>query len=385
MAGRRVRYTPTRSCFTVQDLGDVELMDSDHAFGSIDILGSASVFSLRLAMKNVYAEYQYGQGAEDALHWLPRFKVEWTLDPKEDFDEDMSLVEVVSLVLLRSGDLVIEVLATGRRPRREDESWPEAEAILTRWLKARRGTLVSLDVGDIGYRGYWVVRFVVPFRGLSIYDIQAIGSEALGLLDAFSDGTETLDSLAVLLRSGHASALIGTPEGQLVEAKRQVNLEDDKGRLELAKDVSAMANSSVGGLIVVGLETQRRYGVDEIVRIRPLPRSNLVRTIRSSIDRLIFPPIVGLNVEFVPAGPGSAESGSLIMILVPPQPGELFPFLVVGAVSDGRVLGNYIGFFERRSEDTVAQTAASIHSGLSAGLALLRGLPAQGDQLNTRP
>jgi hypothetical protein len=47
--------------------------------------------------------------------------------------------------------------------------------------------------------------------------------------------------------------------------------------------------------------------------------------------------------------------------------------MAVGTVVD-ELLGNFLGVFHRRGEDVLASRAAALHAGLSAGLALLRGL-----------
>ena len=43
------------------------------------------------------------------------------------------------------------------------------------------------------------------------------------------------------------------------------------------------------------------------------------------------------------------------------------------------LLGNFLGVFHRRGEDVLASSAATLHAGLSAGLALLRGLASDRD------
>jgi hypothetical protein len=206
-----------------------------------------------------------------------------------------------------------------------------------------------------------------------VADAHAIGTDAISVLESHAKGVATIESLTALLRSGHAEALVGMFEGQLLEAKRHLHLEDDKGRLELAKDVSAIANSPAGGLLVVGLETRRESGRDVVTRVHPFPDTGQVRRISSLLDRLIYPPIERMDVLLVPAGSSHPPGEHLLVITVPPQPLELTPFLVTGVVVDDRVLGNYIGLFERRGEDVVASSPASIHAGLSVGLAMLRG------------
>lgn len=373
LGAQKARYVPSRDVIHIEGAEDeILLMDSDHAYGPLEIIRNVSVLSLGRAMRSVYREYGYDIKPGDPLYDYPRFRVLWSLDPTEDFDDDLSLQDPVGLSLMRTGELLVEISTIGPKPRTEEDSWPEGEGLLAHWLESRRGRFVSMEVGEIGYRGYWVARFSVPFRGLTVADVRALGMDAINLLDAHETGAPTLESLTALLRAGHAASLIGLPEGQQLEAKRQLNLTEPKNKLEVAKDVSAIANSKTGGLLVAGLETKRHKHTDLIVKLHPFPDSGQVRTVRDALDRHIFPNIEGLQVELVPAHPEPSASDKLLMIRVPPQPQELLPFLVTGVILEDRILGNYIGLFERRGEDVVARSPAAIHAGLSAGLALLR-------------
>ena len=66
------------------------------------------------------------------------------------------------------------------------------------------------------------------------------------------------------------------------------------------------------------------------------------------------------------------EGGDLFLIEVPPQPEELQPFLVQGAIVDGETHGAFVSIVRRRDDESVATSAAAIHSTLAAGRALLR-------------
>jgi hypothetical protein len=66
------------------------------------------------------------------------------------------------------------------------------------------------------------------------------------------------------------------------------------------------------------------------------------------------------------------DDGMLILIDVPPQPEELKPFLVHGAIVDGKAEGAFISIVRRQGDETIPITAPMIHSMLAAGRALLR-------------
>jgi hypothetical protein len=372
MVGKRVRYSSRNQSLHIERMGDVLLMDGGHAFGPLEILAPASLTSLRSAMAAVYADYHFR--GEDSLSDLPLFYIEWSPDPQDGFDDDLSLAEPISLTLMRDGRLLLEVIVSaGPPPRTEEDRWPEGLALLQGWLSSRNAELVGLAPGGLGFRWYWTIQIAMRLRGSTVLDAQCLGSDAIKYLEAHAEGILTLEGLIGLLRSGYATSLIGTSEGQLLEVKRSLHLEDEKGRLELAKDVSAIANTTSGGVLMVGLATRRLRGRDVIASIHPASRTGQERRIRSVLDRHIYPPIQALEVLLAPTSPEASLDEHVVVVVIPPQPRELLPFLVKGVVDGPRVLGSYIGLFERRGEDTMASAPASIHAGLSAGLALLRG------------
>ena len=243
---------------------------------------------------------------------------------------------------------------------------------LSAWLEPRRGRLVSFTPYP-GYRGYWSVRFEVPIRGLTVADAHLIGRDAIAVLEAHAGGGTTIESLAALLRAGHAKALLGLDENQLLEAKRSIHLVDEKARLELAKRRFRYSQ------FIHRRAHRRRFGNQAKVRSGCNHRGSSDARYwtgppgpKGSWDRLVYPPIEHLDVSLVPADQTRPAGQHLLLITVPIQPRELIPFLVIGAVAGEQVLGNYVGLFQRRGEDTLASGAASIHAGLSAGLALLR-------------
>jgi hypothetical protein len=75
-------------------------------------------------------------------------------------------------------------------------------------------------------------------------------------------------------------------------------------------------------------------------------------------------------VEAVTATPGGEPA--IILVLVPPQPEELKPFLVTGAIVGDRVEGAFISIVRRRGEHSIPISAPAIHASLAAGRALLR-------------
>lgn len=174
-----------------------------------------------------------------------------------------------------------------------------------------------------------------------------------------------------MIRGGKASVLVGTNESSWLEAKSTgYDLTVEARKIELAQDVAKFANAEAGGLLILGLTTKRGSSGDTIRQVVPIHLARLkVRQYRAVIDKRVFPPIEGLEVESIPTEPGKG----LMLILVPPRPEELKPFLVHGAIVANRVEGAFVSVVRRRGEDSIPVTAAALHSMLAAGRALMRG------------
>src|SRR5258708_23751391 len=89
-------------------------------------------------------------------------------------------------------------------------------------------------------------------------------------------------------------ALIGVAEGVGLDAKdRPYVFDTTKQRLELAKDVSALANA-VGGIIVLGFDTAREplTAGERISEVRPFP-VNMVDPdrYRKIVHEYVYPPL----------------------------------------------------------------------------------------------
>ncbi|MFT4109498.1 hypothetical protein [Propionicimonas sp.] len=217
------------------------------------------------------------------------------------------------------------------------------------------------------------LRVVVPWRSKSAADLFRVGEEVLRLCEAFSAGSVTRDTVAALVRGGGAGLLVGLPEGNWLDAKaEEYDLASLRGKVSLCQAVAKFCNGEDGGLIVIGARAKKVPGGEVIRSIRGIvPRvAGADARYRRIIDQHLYPPPLGLSVDVVPMESGRA----LIAIHVPPQPEELKPFLVQGAITkDGDVEGAFISIVQRRGEGSIPITAPMIHASLAAGRALLRG------------
>src|SRR5579863_7313892 len=174
-----------------------------------------------------------------------------------------------------------------------------------------------------------------------------------------------------VLRSGHFDQFLGTTESAQVEAKGEpYQLSgSDRQKHELAKDVSALANSS-GGIILIGFRTTRNVltSVEEIEACRPFDASLFAtEQYRNVMQDWIHPPIHSVQLDYYPS-PSEPGKG-VAAIIVPAEAPEGKPYIVTRVVAqDGRVLGTLIGYFERVLDRIPAASAGTLRSHIKDGM-----------------
>ena len=161
---------------------------------------------------------------------------------------------------------------------------------------------------------------------------------------------QTKESIIELLRDGNSKALIGSFENEWIECKRQpYDIDKDEQKLELAKDVSGLANAS-GGLLLIGLSTVKNpeHGKDQIDRVRPFPISMFDPTrYRQILNDWLWPPIDNLEINIFPL---PTDSGKGIAVIdVPSVSGPDRPVLVSKTILDSyRKIEILFGYCERK-------------------------------------
>lgn len=248
-------------------------------------------------------------------------------------------------------------------------------------LRESRSTLHSIELNDYAVAPpFAAVQLVlaVPWRGKTAADLFAIGEDVLRLCQAHGDAEVTRETVADLVRGGGAHILIGQPEGNWLDAKaEEYELGGMRGRISLAQAVARFCNAEDGGLIVIGAKAKKIPGGEVIRQVRGVvPRQHDTEArYRRVLDQHLYPPALALRVDVIPCGPDR----SLIAIDIPPQPEELKPFLVHGAITaEGDIEGAFISIVQRRGEGSIPITAPMIHASLAAGRALLRGRQVRG-------
>jgi hypothetical protein len=173
-----------------------------------------------------------------------------------------------------------------------------------------------------------------------------------------------------MLTYGHTEYLLRQTEASWLEVKsRGYNCDEQAQQIELAQDVARFANGDGPGLLVLGYRTKRVDGRDLIVKHCPQPIGRAAcERYRAIIDQRVFPPVHGLTVDHIPH-----QDGATVVITIPNQAEADRPFLVHGAMVDGRHEGAFISIVRRRGEHSIPVSPMAIHAALAAGRRVLRG------------
>ena len=156
----------------------------------------------------------------------------------------------------------------------------------------------------------------------------------------------------------------GLREGSVFEAKGKVpyDLNSAEGRYELAKDVTAFANSE-GGYIVVGLQHRRlpNENTDEVHDLDLLPQIAFPTTqIAGVLKEYVHPKIKDLVIDWVPSL--ADETQGVGYIYIPPQPDEQKFFLVTKILEDSKAMRQIVvGIAVRKESANIPFTPDAVH------------------------
>lgn len=164
------------------------------------------------------------------------------------------------------------------------------------------------------------------------------------------------------------SRLIGQAETVWLDFKLSpYQLDDERQKFELAKDVSAMANSQ-GGVILIGVETRRDETSQDDVAIALRPVADRLvdgQQIKNVIYEWVFPRLdVDVNSHAVSSG-----NGGLWSIYVERGRERDQPFMVSKSYVDesGRPRPDLFAVFERNGSHNRAYQPAQIHGWINRG------------------
>jgi hypothetical protein len=353
MTGAKVRWRLAEEQFEVVGHGHLWFDDSGDIIGTADVAGSASLTEIRHALDR-YRATMYDGDFELRVYDAPA-------ELLADY-EDYYQAEQESIEFAPDNTFVVVVTAVGPMERLDRRDTTQTLSSLLE----QHGAMVVEFSEDVQPTAT-VYRLVVEInpRGRTVEDALSIGADLRKLWEASLFGGLTPRTVAGLLRGARPELLIGQPESVWFEAKQApYRLHEPLQAAELAKDVSALANSPEGGILVIGLVTIKRYGTDTVRSFRAQPLDLLrTRRYRHTLNKWVFPPIEGLVVETATTEPDRG----LLFVLVPPQPDSLRPFLVTGAVQEGKLLGSYFSLVRRREDESLATDPIAVHGQLLAG------------------
>jgi hypothetical protein len=126
------------------------------------------------------------------------------------------------------------------------------------------------------------------------------------------------EDVLAALAAGEPERLIGMAETPQVDFKREpYQLQTEKGKWELGKDVAGMSNHLVG-VIVLGVGTKKTLGnfEEKADALRPIPVSMLDKDQYQSIIRETVRPAVDFTISFWPH-PGQPDKGYMTISVQP--------------------------------------------------------------------
>jgi hypothetical protein len=177
-----------------------------------------------------------------------------------------------------------------------------------------------------------------------------------------------VEDLTDILSRGAFEELISSVEHVQFECKSQLyDTKTAKSKIELAKDVSALANSG-GGYLLIGPQTNKNplHQGDEVVSVSEFASSIFQPdTYRKILSAFIYPPITDLEIQW---HPGSADpTKGIASIYVPTKSVNEKPFIVAQSEIDSQIHGHMFGYFERVGDDALPTTVQIIRDTMKDG------------------
>lgn len=175
--------------------------------------------------------------------------------------------------------------------------------------------------------------------------------------------------IEAILESGNFSELVGLVEDDRLECKgTPYQLQREAEKMELAKDVSGLANAR-GGLILIGCRTEKKQTVfGDVVRevstfgrqlINPQDYYNVIAS-------WVYPPLQ-MSVRWLPSA--CDPSLGIVVIRVPDEASQNSPFLVTKTVDEsGKLRGTLFGLFRRQRDMVGGLSVQELRDRLKDGI-----------------
>lgn len=167
-----------------------------------------------------------------------------------------------------------------------------------------------------------------------------------------------------VLASGVFTRFLGMREGLHFEAKGKVpyDFTTEAGRYELAKDVTAFANSE-GGHIVIGLAT-KPVADEKTDEVSALEYADNGESLKSQIVGILkeytYPPVKDLAIEYLPAN--EDPKVGLVSVYIPLQDDDRKLFLISKVFEDKQEVKRIVvGIARRSGGSSVPSTAQELY------------------------
>lgn len=309
------------------------------------------------------AEVSVGDLARAIGEWTEQdpLAATWLLWPPGSARSDRRREVSVGVCLHYSAEFGLSGVAI---PDLEHDEDPEFEATIPRLLLGMtRAGSATLRIDADPLDGKWVAAYFTVEPGRRVSELTSLAYDALALTEAGLDGPVGLDATYELLASGHVSALIGMTEGVWLDAKAApYQLDGERGKWELAKDVAAFANAD-GGIIVLPVRTVVERGVETLSGVRPCPSDQFdAQQYRDALADRVFPKLRGLVVDFVVL----ADRRGYGYVYVPSQRVGDRPFLIRGELIGDAVKSHAVTIPWRDDDDTRFDDIGTVHAALKA-------------------
>jgi hypothetical protein len=189
------------------------------------------------------------------------------------------------------------------------------------------------------------------------------------------------NEIIAILESGSFDGLIGVVEDDHFECKAEpYRLEEEHQKLELAKDVSALANAH-GGIILIGAQTEvdSTRATDVVKKFRLIPDTRInISQYEDVIRTWVYPPIRDLEIRKFDSS--SDPALGLVGIMVGDQEQTWRPYLMTRSIEQsGKVSTTLFGYAERGSGKSAPMSVQQLHTLLRDGYRVGTGtlLPVQ--------
>jgi hypothetical protein len=186
------------------------------------------------------------------------------------------------------------------------------------------------------------------------------------------------EEILTALAEGKPSRLVGTPESPQIDFKKQpYDLDSDRGKWELGKDIAGLANLA-GGVLVIGVRTEKTPGnfLEIATALSPVPVARLDREKYYNIIRDIVRPAVRFEICYF-SEPGDDSKGYMTIRVEPLDEADRWA-LVRRMVNKEDKLVDSIGVPIRDGDQTRWLSADEVYQHLREGQRSSRGiLPAR--------